>query len=316
MDYSLITDLIISIFGRIKKTYHGNSQITVDCPLCSADKGVDYDGKGNLEVNLEEGLSHCWSCERTPGTIDGLIKKFGSKLQYKTFKVIAPDYDYQINKRKYTKKNNNITEFPTEFIPFSRINKRDFNHLRPYNYIKSRGYTDELLQEFNIGFCLSGKYSQRIVIPLYDKKGNIIYFSTRSYIGAKQKYLNPDTDKDDLIFNENRIDWDKPIYITEGVFDGIPIPNSFILLGKSLSEFKWKTLYDNAKSDIIIALDPDAKEQIYRMYQKLNAGKLRNRIFILEYSDERDLGKLFENKGDFIETLANYRHLTDMEITN
>ena len=53
MDYSLITDLVISIFGNIKKTYHGNSQVTVDCPLCSADKGVDYDGKGNLEINLE-----------------------------------------------------------------------------------------------------------------------------------------------------------------------------------------------------------------------------------------------------------------------
>jgi hypothetical protein len=84
MDYSLITDLVVSIFGNIKKTYHGNSQVTVDCPLCSADKGVEYDGKGNLEINLEQGLSHCWSCERTPGTIDGLIKKFGNKSKVAT----------------------------------------------------------------------------------------------------------------------------------------------------------------------------------------------------------------------------------------
>jgi DNA primase len=314
MDYSLITDLVVSIFGNIKKTYHGNSQVTVDCPLCSADKNVDYDGKGNLEINLEQGLSHCWSCERTPGTIDGLIKKFGNKTQYKTFKVIAPEYDYQINKRKYTKKDKNITEFPKEFIPFSTINKRNYVHLQPYNYILSRGYTDELLKEYNIGFCLEGKYKQRIVIPLYDKKGNIIYFSTRSYTGAKQKYLNPDTDKDDLIFNENRIDWEKPIYITEGVFDGLPIPNHFLLLGKSLSEFKWKTIYDNAKSDIVIALDPDAKEQVYKMYQKLNAGKLRNRVFVLQYPDDRDLGDLFKDKEEFNRTVQNYRQLSDIEI--
>jgi hypothetical protein len=197
---------------------------------------------------------------------------------------------------------------------FSTINKRNYVHLQPYNYIISRGYTDELLKEYNIGFCLEGKYKQRVVVPLYDKKGNIIYFSTRSYTGAKQKYLNPDTDKDDLIFNENRIDWEKPIYITEGVFDGLPIPNHFLLLGKSLSEFKWKAIYDNAKSDIVIALDPDAKEQVYKMYQKLNAGKLRNRVFVLQYSDDRDLGKLFENKKDFNDTILNYRHLSEIEI--
>jgi hypothetical protein len=85
-------------------------------------------------------------------------------------------------------------------------------------------------------------------------------------------------------------------------------------LGKSLSEFKWKAIYDNAKSDIVIALDPDAKEQVYKMYQKLNAGKLRNRVFVLQYSDDRDLGKLFENKKDFNDTILNYRHLSEIEI--
>jgi hypothetical protein len=50
------------------------------------------------------------------------------------------------------------------------------------------------------------------------------------------------------------------------------------------------------------------------MYQKLNAGKLRNRIFVLNYPDDRDLGKLFENKEDFYNTLLNYRHLSEIEI--
>ena len=68
------------------------------------------------------------------------------------------------------------------------------------------------------------------------------------------------------------------------------------------------------KSDIVIALDPDAKEQTYKMYQKLNAGKLRNKIFVLEYPDNRDLGELFVNKEDFNRTVQNYRHLSDIEI--
>lgn len=314
MDYSLITDLVISVFGRIKKTYHGDTQLQVDCPICSAEKDVEYDGKGNLEINIEHGLCHCWSCEQTPTTIDGLMKKFGDKNQYKTFKLIAPDFNYIIKKRKYTKKDGNIIDFPSEFIPFTNINKRNYIHLQPYNYMKSRGYDDKTLKEFGIGFCADGKYRGRIIFPLYNKKKEIIYFSTRSYANAKQKYLNPDIDKDTLIFNEHILDWGKPIYITEGVFDSIPVNNSFMLLGKSLSEHKWKTLYDNAKSDIIIALDPDAKGQTYSLYQKLNAGKLKNKIYVLEYPDERDLGELYIDKEIFKNTLLKYRHLTEIEI--
>jgi hypothetical protein len=74
------------------------------------------------------------------------------------------------------------------------------------------------------------------------------------------------------------------------------------------------TIYENAKSDIVIALDPDAKEQVYKMYQKLNAGKLRNRVFVLQYPDDRDLGDLFKDKEEFNRTVQNYRQLSDIEI--
>ena len=42
----------------------------------------DGDGKGNLEVNLNKAVYHCWSCggtHNTHGSIGKLITKFGRK---------------------------------------------------------------------------------------------------------------------------------------------------------------------------------------------------------------------------------------------
>jgi hypothetical protein len=56
------------------------------------------------------------------------------------------------------------------------------------------------------------------------------------------------------------IDWEKPIFLCEGVFDSFFLTNSIPLLGKHLPELLFGMLYDNAKNDIIICLDGDAFE--------------------------------------------------------
>ena len=53
---------------------------------------------------------------------------------------------------------------------------------------------------------------------LYTEKGKASY--------------NPEAQKEIIIFNEHLIDWNEPIYIVEGAFDSIFIPNSIPMLGK------------------------------------------------------------------------------------
>jgi len=167
-----------------------------------------------------------------------------------------------------------------------------------YNYIKRRNITDLMLQIYNIGFCATGIYENRIIIPSYDENNRINYFIARSYLNnTKMKYKNPQAQKEIIIFNEKLIDWNETVYIVEGAFDSIFIPNAIPMLGKFMSEHLFSKLYNNAKK-IIIVLDPDAYIDQERLYHRLNCGKLMGKVWSIKLEGDKDIADL---KGDLSE---------------
>lgn len=94
------------------------------------------------------------------------------------------------------------------------------------------------------------------------------------------KYDNPKVEKKNIIFNEEKIQWDADITLVEGPFDHIVVPNSIPLLGKALNDgYKvyWDLLY-KAKGKINIWLDGDAFQTVKETYSFLNHGDLNGRI--------------------------------------
>ena len=157
-----------------------------------------------------------------------------------------------------------------------------------------------MINKYNIGYCYNGAYENRIIIPSYDSKNKINYFIARSWLTKpKLKYKNPESQKEIIIWNEHLIDWEKPIYVVEGVFDSIFLPNSIPMLGKVMSENLFNLLYEKAKK-IIIILDPDAWNDTVKLYHKINGGKLFGKVFVIKLEGNKDLadlqGKLDEYK--------------------
>jgi hypothetical protein len=113
--------------------------------------------------------------------------------------------------------------------------------------------------------------------------------------------MNPEYNKELIIFNEYFINWDEDVYLLEGALDHVVVENSIPWLGKKLSDLLWNTIYDKAKGDIIIAYDPDAIKNADKMYQQLDGGKLKGRIRVLKYKSEYDLCELHKrlNQADF-----------------
>ena len=137
---------------------------------------------------------------------------------------------------------------------------------------------------YGIGYCNTGEYGGRVVIPSYSESGTLNYFVARSFDGNYFKYKNPEASKD-VIFFENLINWNTPIILCEGVFDALAIRrNAIPILGKSLSmELKKKLLTSNV-TDIYIALDTDARERALHIAEHLlNQGK---RIFLVDLPDK------------------------------
>jgi hypothetical protein len=77
--------------------------------------------------------------------------------------------------------------------------------------------------------------------------------------------------KTEFFFNQQNVDWNKPVVIVEGPFDCINTPNSLGLLGKFLSDTQFSILRENLKSKLILFLDGDASgtESIKDIYNKL-----------------------------------------------
>lgn len=297
----MIVSILNNFLGDSRSHYERKSQVSFDCPMCSEEKGkYDGDGKGNLEVNYAKGVYKCWSCwERNNmyGTLVRLIKKYGTNKNLKDYLLIAPKNTYQkLDKLEEAP----ILQLPKGYKKLSECSEYDNKYKQAYEYVKSRGISDDTIKEYQIGYTIEGKYRGRIIVPSFDVDNNLNYFIARSFEKwMDNKYLNPEARKELIIFNENKINWDSTIYLVEGAFDHIVTPNSIPLLGKLVSDKLFMTLQTKAKGDIILVMDGGEIERKDSMniYKKLNALQLFGRVKVVDLKDEWDLSLMNEKYG-------------------
>ncbi|MFW6242794.1 MAG: hypothetical protein ACOC2W_01410 [bacterium] len=307
-----IQDIIKNIFDDVKN-YRKSEQIKVCCPRCQErDNLLEPDGKFNLEINTKRNVFHCWKCDNPEfkGNIGKLIYLYGSHHDYKIYKSYSQIYYNKANLFQY--ENNNEEEdfevvsniqLPEGFLSF----KDDFDsenrkHLLAYDYcISDRKLTKDQLIRYNVGFCFTGKYQYRIIIPSYDNLGNLNYFTSR-YFGTDKrepKYKNPEIDKEKIIFNEYYINWDSTIFLVEGVFDMFALPmNSLILMGKEMYSLIFNKIKEK-KPNIVIVLDPDAISKSVNIYRELLSiyGYINNKIKIINLDKDMDIDEVKRFKG-------------------
>lgn len=299
-----MSNYLLSIFesflGEPRKHNQESGQTAFDCPACSADKGLyNGDGKGNLELNYHKGVYKCWVCYETNhmyGSLENLVKKYGTKSHLREYNLFKPEYNY--NGSKNSEKI--IVRLPEGYKKLSECTKLDYKSDLALKYLKDRGITDEIIKEYNIGYTISGDFQNRIIIPSYDSDGNVNYFIARWFLNKKTKvkYLNPHAEKYEIIFNENKINWDTTIYLVEGATDHIVVPNSIPLLGKFISDKLKYLLHEKAKAFVVILLDSDAYDDAERLYWELNTGDLKDRIKICTPPDGHDPSSVFQYLGN------------------
>jgi hypothetical protein len=288
-----LTNLFVKFLGDYGSHDEHSGQMSFDCPAC-VEEGRGK-GKYKLALNYKKNKFKCWVCaydNSMYGSIPKLITQYGNKELLKEFLLLQPD-------------NVNVThaEYKPLFLPngYTKLtnenrDKEGFNEA--YNYLKSRGINEEMIIKYNIGYTISGKYANRVIIPSYDNNDKLNYFISRTWLKWKSpKYLNPDVKKEEIIFNERFLNWDSTVYLVEGVFDHICLPNSIPVLGKVLSKNLKNVLVDKCNSNIVILFDPDALNNAKQVYRELNIGKLINRIYMCE-PVKNDIAKIYEDKGN------------------
>ena len=291
MDYTFLLGSIENLLGKSHKRARDN--YAFHCPFCNHHKP-------KLEIKMttnEEGHNpwECWVCQTKGRTIRSLLK------QLKSPRDIANEIlKYVPRGSKIEYKQLSIIELPKEYQPLYSASNTSVVANLVKKYLYERGLTDNDFIKYGVGYCTTGEYGGRVVIPSYTASGTLNFFVARSYDGNYFKYKNPEASKD-IIFFENLINWNAPIILCEGVFDAIAIRrNAIPILGKSVSKALYKKIITSNVRDIYIALDNDAKDRALQIAEQfLNNGK---RVFIVEMEDKDPSEMGFQAFTNYIQT--------------
>ena len=291
MDYTFLLGSIENILGKSHKRARENHAF--HCPFCNH-------RKPKLEINFatnEKGENpwECWVCETKGRTIRSLLR------QLKTPRETANEILKYVPKGAQIEyKQLSIIELPKEYQPLYSASGTSVVANLVKKYLYERGLCDNDFIKYGIGYCTSGEYGGRVIIPSYSTSGTLNFFVARSYDGNYFKYKNPEVSKD-IIFFENLINWNAPIILCEGVFDAMAIRrNAIPILGKNVAKTLYKKIITSNVNDIYIALDNDAKDRaLTTAEQFLNNGK---RVFIVEMEDKDPSEMGFQAFTNYIQT--------------
>ena len=139
-----------------------------------------------------------------------------------------------------------------------------------------------------------------IIIPSYDKNGQLNYYTGRSFEKDPYiKYKNPEASRN-IIPNEHLINWNLPLVICEGMFDAIAIKrNAIPLLGKNIQSELMKKIVTSTIEKIYIALDIDAMKQTLKFAEEfMNEGK---EVYLIDLKDKDPSEMGFNNFTNLIQ---------------
>jgi len=272
-------DFIEKVFGQGSLSNHG-ANISVTCPMCLQKKGISHN-KRKLVIRTDNFLLHCWSCGYKSRNLLDLIKNFHSGY--------FAEYLNRFVGVQQLKSNNDVLKttemhfkLPSGFQLLALPNTDttlEVSYRAAINYISNRFNidTDELdpshLWYWKFGISLEDKaFVNRIIMPSFSCDGELNYFTGRTFVDIYPKYVNPNVQREDIIFNEININWNEPLTIVEGPFDLIKCnTNATCLLGSELtSEYKLFLMIVKHKTPIILALDSDAKDKSLKIAELLS----------------------------------------------
>ena len=278
-------DVLSQFLGQYKKMAGNN--LYFECPSC-------HHHRKKLTINIDKSVFHCFHCQIKGRSFLWLLKLAGvpNPNQYKKIfnegaRISITDIDNIFGEEPLIE--NKLT-LPKGYENLFRNIEKEF-YKRAVDYLLKRGLRKEDILKYDIYYSVS---EQRVLFPSYDKDSNLNYYVARSIQPFENyKYKNAKASKRDVIFNEHLIEWNKPLYIVEGIFDAIlSRKNAVPILGSNIGtgSLLFKRLLEN-RTEVIIALDADAKKKVVNLINKLV--KFNVKVTYVDWEDEkRDIAEI------------------------
>lgn len=263
-----------------------NDEQSHHCPFC-------HHRKRKLQINLITQEYHCWVCNAKGKGIGKLLRRIGgSGTDIK--KIVSIYGDGYISYNGPVNDYGSLLKLPEEFKSMVRSPKSiDIIYNQAKSYLNKRKIDLDCIKKYNIGYCDSGLFGGRIIIPSYDSNNELNYFTARSfYDNTTLKYKNPKISRDVIVF-ENQINWNAPIVLVEGMFDAIGVRrNAIPLMGKQILPNLMNAIFNRGVKEIHLMLDLDAISQsTEHIFHFMKNGISVKNIIPNTNSDAADLGR-------------------------
>lgn len=184
-----LSELISSYYEAVHHASKEN-EWTLYCPFCQGNGHVGP-SRLTLGINTVKEIGHCHRCDwRASGRnlFYQLADEVNSNDEY------TPGEYYEVEqKKKPTKFSLKKVKLPKEFEPLWKdVNDKLGRHAK--EYLTSRRITEEQIYKHRLGFCGAGKYSYRIILPIFYKEVCVGY-TARTFADKEPKYLISDGEK-------------------------------------------------------------------------------------------------------------------------
>ena len=316
----------------------------------------------SFNVNNEKGLYYCFGC-KAGGNIITFVKDYKNMNFNESLKYLSEYSGIKLQSNLTVKK---YVNQDSELIKILEICKDFFleclsENYQAKNYVYKR-VSEKMVKKFEIGFCpdhkilgsylqkkgyspsdynkldlfiknkkgeIFGRFSNRIIFPIFDFERKIVGFGGRTINNSKIKYINS---QESIIFKKSNILFGlkqnldfikrlKEIFLVEGYLDVIKLSEFDIRtavssLGTTLSESQLKKMWHLVDTPLI-CFDGDnaginaSKNIAIKCLQHLVPGKSLKFIFLNENIDP-DQFVTTRGKDEFLKLKTSSVNLSDL----
>lgn len=237
-----------------------DTEIRIACPLCA-------DDNKRLYIEAETGCWLCFRCDERGSLFDLFNHAIGlgahesfEKLREVRFRL-GPRYHFAGLEEE--KKEPPQVELPDQFVRFTAIYPSTEH---PYvAYLDARGVNAAMRSQYRMGYCATGDYAGRVIIPVHGVPNNTLYtFVARSIDPEEPKKVlyPPHSRPSGTLFNLDKVvgGLPSPLVLTEGVFDALRLLGRAVaILGSTLSPTQLGLLSElgRERQPFVVCMDGD-----------------------------------------------------------
>jgi len=150
--------------------------------VCKFHKAVNNVSRKKFGINLDTAEYNCFACGESGKSFKSLFKKLkvSPALYKELYGIIGEHFKPNYGKPK---KEQELLKLPDEFLSIA-VPSNSICYKHAVKYLKNRNITRDDVLRYNIGYCEEGRYRNRIVVPSYDRDGNLNFFTARDFLNS------------------------------------------------------------------------------------------------------------------------------------